>query len=117
LLLFATLQGVAYYGISLQLQITVAIIAIALAALAAWMLYEGLKANFFRVKTGKEALIGARGTAVTDLRPTGEIRVVGEFWQATAKTEWIEKGEPIEVIGLEGMFLVVKSAKEKFNSP
>ena len=81
------------------------------------MLYKGVKANLFKVKTGKEALIGARGTAVTDLKPAGEIRVVGEFWQATAKGKWIKKGEPIEVVGLEGMFLVVKPAKEKLNSP
>jgi membrane-bound serine protease (ClpP class) len=81
------------------------------------MLYKGVKATLFKVKTGKEALIGARGTAVTDLKPVGEIRVVGEFWQATAKDEWIKKGEPIEVVGLEGMFLVVKPAKEKLNSP
>jgi membrane-bound serine protease (ClpP class) len=81
------------------------------------MLYEGVKATLFKVKTGKEALIGARGIAVTDLKPIGEIRVVGEFWQATAKDEWIKNGEPVEVVGLEGMFLVVKPAKEKLNSP
>jgi membrane-bound serine protease (ClpP class) len=77
------------------------------------MLYKGVKAKLFKVKTGKEALIGARGVAVTDLKPTGEIRVVGEFWQATTKDEWIKNGETVEVVGLEGMFLAVKPAKEK----
>ena len=84
-----------------------------MAALAAWMLYKGVKARLFKVKTGKEALIGAKGVAVTDLKPIGEIRVIGEFWQATAKDEWIKNGETVEVVGMEGMFLVVKPAKEK----
>jgi len=113
LLLFATLQGVTYYEASPQLQITLAIILIALAALAAWMLYKGVKAKLFKVKTGKEALIGATGVAVTDLKPTGEIRVVGEFWQAITKDTWIKKDEPVEVVGMEGLFLVVKPHKEK----
>jgi membrane-bound serine protease (ClpP class) len=84
-----------------------------LAALAAWMLYKVLKASLFKVKTGKEALIGATGVAVTDLKPTGEIRVVGEFWQAITKDAWVRKDEPVEVVGMEGMFLVVKPHKEK----
>lgn len=83
-----------------------------MAALATWMLYKGIKAKRFKVKTGKEALIGAKGIAVTDLKPTGEIRVIGEFWQAT-RDEWIKNGETVEVVGMEGMFLVVKLAKEK----
>lgn len=84
-----------------------------MAVLAVWMLYKGVRANLSKVKTGKEALIGARGVAVTDLKPTGEIRVVGEFWQAAAKAGWIRKGEEVEVVGLEGLFLVVRPYKEK----
>jgi membrane-bound serine protease (ClpP class) len=84
-----------------------------LAALAVWMLYKGVRAHLSKVKTGKEALIGSRGVAVTDLNPAGEIRVVGEFWQATAKVGWIGKGEEVEVVGLEGLFLVVRPYKEK----
>jgi membrane-bound ClpP family serine protease len=113
LLLFAVLQGITYYGASLQLQTTLAVVIAALGALAVWMLYKGVRANAARVVTGKEALIGARGVAVTDLKPTGEIRVVGEFWRATAKAGWISEGEEVEVVGLEGMFLVVRPYKEK----
>jgi membrane-bound serine protease (ClpP class) len=72
-----------------------------------------LKAQYAKVKTGKEALIGAKGVAVTDLNPKGEIRVVGEFWQATAKGTQIRSGQTVEVVGMEGMFLVVKPSEEK----
>jgi membrane-bound serine protease (ClpP class) len=113
LLLLAALQGITYYGASPQLQTTLAIVIAALGALAVWMLYKGVRANLSRVVTGKEALIGARGVAVTDLKPKGEIRVVGEFWRATAKAGWIREGEGVEVVGLEGFFLVVRPYKEK----
>jgi membrane-bound serine protease (ClpP class) len=113
LLIIAAFSSVNYYGISTQMEIALAIIALAIAILAAWMLYKGIAANNAKVKTGLEALIGARGIAVTDLKPKGEIRVMGEFWQATAKDKWIINGETVEVTGMEGMFLVVKPAGEK----
>ena len=117
LLIIAAFSSVNYYGISTQMEIALAIIALAIAILAAWMLYKGLAANLATVKTGKEALIGSKGVAVTDLKPKGEIRVMGEFWQATVKEEQIANGEMVEVIGMEGMFLVVKRSEEKPKSP
>jgi len=71
------------------------------------------KAQFKRVKTGKEALIGAKGIAATDLKPKGEVRVLGEFWEATAKDVSIDVGQAVEVVGMEGMVLVVKAAEQK----
>ena len=116
ILLFFAFIGISYYGLDPQAQITLAIVILVLAAVAAWVLYKGVKANLAKVKTGKEALIGARGVAVTDLKPKGEIRVMGEFWQATAEDQWITNGEAVEVTGMEGMFLTVRPAKEKLNS-
>jgi membrane-bound ClpP family serine protease len=39
--------------------------------------------------------------------------VMGEFWQATAKDTTIENGQAVEVVGMEGMFLIVKKVEEK----
>jgi membrane-bound serine protease (ClpP class) len=113
LLLLAAVSGINYGGLSIQTEVALAVIVLVIAILAAWILYTGLAANLAKVKTGLEALIGARGIAVTDLKPKGEIRVMGEFWQATAKDKWITNGETVEVTGMEGMFLVVKPAGEK----
>ena len=110
LLLLAAVSGINYGGLSIQTEVALAIIVLVIAILAAWILYTGLAANLAKIKTGKEALIGSRGIAVTDLKPKGEIRVMGEFWQATAKDKWITNGERVEVIDTEGMFLVVKPA-------
>ena len=77
--------GITYYGLALQIEVTLAVILLVVAGIVAWLFYVGVKAQFKRVKTGKEALIGAKGVATTDLKPKGEVRVLGEFWQAIAK--------------------------------
>ncbi len=115
LLLISAFSGVTYYGVGAQLQIAVAVIAFVIAAIVAWMLYAVVRAQYRRIKTGIEALIGAKGLSATDLNPHGTIRVVGEFWEATTAkgARSIVKGEEVEVVGLEGMFVVVKPAEEK----
>jgi membrane-bound serine protease (ClpP class) len=113
LLLFSAFQGANYYGLTPEAQLTLAIITLVLIIIIIWMIYNAAKAKMYRIKTGKEALIGSVGVAVTDLNPKGEVRVVGEFWQATAQEQLIKKDEKVEVVGMEGMFLVVRSVKEK----
>ena len=81
--------------------------------IVAFIFYAGVKAQFRRVKTGKEALIGSRGIATSDLRPKGEVRVMGEFWEAIAEDTAIAAGQAVEVVGMEGMFLVVKPGEQK----
>ncbi len=113
LLLLAAVSGINYIGLSIQAEIGLAVILLVLVVVATLLLYKGLTANLAKIKTGKEALIGSRGIAVTDLKPRGEIRVMGEFWQATAKDKWITKCEKVEVVEMDGMFLVVKPAYDK----
>jgi membrane-bound ClpP family serine protease len=117
LLIFSASIGIAYYGLTLQIEAAIAIILLLASGIAVWLFYVGFKAQYTKVKTGKEALIGAKGTATTDLKPKGEVRVLGEFWQAIAKDGPIINGGAVEVVCLEGMFLVVKPTEEKLNSP
>lgn len=113
LLVFSVISGVTYYGVALQIEAALAIVLLIIAGIVAWIFYVGLRAQYSLVKTGREALIGARAIAVTDLKPTGEVRVMGEFWQATAKDTVMLKGQTVEVIDMAGMFLVVKPVEEK----
>jgi membrane-bound serine protease (ClpP class) len=113
LFLVAAALGISYVGLSFQTQVALAVIVLAIAVIAVWMLYIGLEANRSKIKTGKEALIGSRGIVVTNLNPKGEIRVMGEFWQAIAKDKWIKNGEKVEVVDMEGMFLVVQPVDDK----
>ena len=113
LLLVAAVSDISYGGLSIQAEVALAVIVLVIALVFAWILYIGLAANLAKIKTGKEALIGSRGIAVTNLKPKGTIRVMGEFWQATAKDKWINDNEKVEVVDMDGMFLVVKPADDK----
>ena len=112
-LFFAAITGTVYYGIAIQAEETLAAALFIIAVILAWIFYTGVKAQYKLVKTGKEALIGAKGTATTDLNPKGSVRVGGEFWQAISKEEAIPNGTAVEVVAMDGMFLVVKPAEQK----
>ncbi len=113
LLIYAAVSGITYYGLGLEMETALAATLLVIAAITGWLFYAGYKAQYKRVKTGKEALIGSKGVAVTDIKPKGEVRVMGEFWQALTKDGVIANGETVEVLGMEGMFLVVKASKDK----
>lgn len=112
-LFFFALSGTAYYGLAVSVEATIGATLIIVALIVSVIFYIGVKAQFNRIRTGKEALIGAKGIATSDLKPKGEVRVQGEFWEATAKDSTIQTGQPVEVVGMEGMFLVVKPAEQK----
>jgi membrane-bound serine protease (ClpP class) len=112
-LFFAAISGTTYYGLAISVELTLGIALIVVALIISVIFYIGVKAQFKRVRTGKEALIGAKGIATADLKPKGEVRVMGEFWEATSKSGEIATGQTVEVVGMEGMFLVVKPAEHK----
>jgi membrane-bound serine protease (ClpP class) len=112
-LLFAAVTGVYSLTIDMQVATILLVIAVVAIVIGVWLIIAAARAQYVKVKTGKEALIGATGVAVTDLKPKGEIRVLGEFWQATTEKELILNGQTVEVIGMDGMFLLVKAIKEK----
>ena len=112
-LFFAGISGTTYYGLAVSVELTLGVTFIIVALIVAVIFYVGVKAQFRRIKTGKEALIGAKGIATTDLKPKGEVRVMGEFWEATVKDDEIVKGQAIEVVKMDGMLLVVKPTEQK----
>jgi membrane-bound serine protease (ClpP class) len=112
-LFFAAISGTTYYGLAISVELTLGVTFIIVALIVAVIFYVGFKAQFSRAKTGKEALIGAKGTATTDLKPKGEVRVMGEFWEATSTDGEIASGQAIEVMDMEGIILVVKPTEQK----
>lgn len=67
----------------------------------------GLKAQWRKVVTGTQGLVGERGVATTDIEPTGQVFVHGELWTARSD-EKIVKGDEIEVVSVEGLVVKVK---------
>jgi membrane-bound serine protease (ClpP class) len=112
-LLFVAVAGITFFGVAIPIEGSLAATLFIVAVILALIFYAGVKAQFRKIKTGKEALIGARGTATTDLNPKGEVRVMGEFWEATAKDATITAGQTVEVVSMDGVYLVVKPAEQK----
>ncbi len=112
-LLYVAVVGVTFIGLAAVDEAALAATLFAVAAIIVVIFAEGFKAQFRRVRTGKEALIGATGTATTDLSPRGEIRVMSEFWEAKAQDQTIAAGQTVKVVAMDGLTLVVKAAEQK----
>jgi len=57
--------------------------------------------------TGREGMVGEKGRVVERLVPGGVIAVKGEDWNARSIDDTIETGEIIEIVGFEGLTLLV----------
>jgi membrane protein implicated in regulation of membrane protease activity len=62
------------------------------------------------VKTGSDALVGAKGVAEGNLAPEGYVRIRGELWRAVNNSgnQVISSGTEVEILGAEGMRLIVR---------
>jgi membrane-bound serine protease (ClpP class) len=59
------------------------------------------------VQTGVENLIGAVGEVTAALAPVGQIRVLGELWQARASSD-LAPGTSVRVVAVDGLILDVE---------
>ena len=91
--------------------LTAVLIGVIVAFLVAIITYKSFKPQFFKPKIGPEAMIGRRGETVTPLNPAGMVQVDGEYWSAVSPIP-IEKGALVEIVGIEGLKLLVKETPE-----
>jgi len=96
-----------FQRVSLPLVILVAlIIGISFAIIVGF----ALRARKSRIRTGVESMLGVKGTAVSDLSPSGQVQAAGELWSAEALpgSKKIHKGDRVEIVKIEGLRLQVK---------
>jgi membrane-bound serine protease (ClpP class) len=65
-----------------------------------------------KVQTGVENLVGAVGTVTETLAPVGQIRVLGELWEARS-TRTLAAGSSIRVVAVNGLRLDVEPESNK----
>jgi len=71
----------------------------------------GIRAQMRKVIMGAETVTGATGVAKSDLDPQGVVLLQAEDWSAISVDGPIKKGQPIQVVGREGLVLRVKAVK------
>jgi membrane-bound serine protease (ClpP class) len=68
---------------------------------------EKTNKGFSSHATSKD-LMGAEGIAITDLRPSGTAEINGKKVDVVTESEYVEKGQSLKVIAVEGIRVVVK---------
>jgi membrane protein implicated in regulation of membrane protease activity len=63
-----------------------------------------------RKEVGAQTLIGKRATVVSSCRPDGQVRLSGEIWAARCDGG-ADAGETVEVVGRDGLTLVVERSR------
>ena len=66
-----------------------------------------MKMRHKRVTTGKSALIGEEGEALSDFAGEGQVRVGGEIWRAKSSGE-ISAGNTVTILAVDGLLLRVE---------
>jgi len=68
-----------------------------------------LKAQLRRRRSGREAMLGIEGTALTDVSTDGTVLVRGEYWRAVSDRP-VAKGRRVRVVSVEGLCLKIEEA-------
>jgi membrane-bound serine protease (ClpP class) len=78
------------------------------AAFFIFVIGKGIRAQFLPVKVGRETLIGKTVISLTPIDSrSGRIFVEGEYWNAVSDMP-VEKDQPVEIAGVQGLTLKVK---------
>jgi len=85
----------------------IAVVAIVIAAIFAFVVGAIVRSQRRRPITGREGLVGKVAVALTDLTPTGMVMVEGEHWTARTEGDRIGRGEEVVVTAVEGLKLRV----------
>jgi len=82
-------------------------LALPFSAITVFLLTIAVRARRNKVETGREAMVGQVGSAVTALEPAGKVFVRGEYWDAVAPVP-VPAGAPVRVISIERLKLTVE---------
>jgi membrane-bound serine protease (ClpP class) len=84
-------------------------IAAAISLLGVFIVYSLSRTFMSHQTAGVDEMVGLVGRCETTIDPTGKVFVRGEYWNTVADTK-IVAGDPVEVIGIEGLTLRVRPA-------
>jgi membrane-bound serine protease (ClpP class) len=102
-------QEYAYYVNIIKYTIMVS--GVVLSVFFGYVAYKGYQVKKLKSKLEPQTLIGKTGTAKTDIDPKGQVNLEGEVWSAVCNQKpYAYEGEEVEIIGFEGLTLLVRPA-------
>jgi len=84
------------------------ILMLALAIHSGVMYHLGRQTFSIRPKVAAENIIGSEGTVTKPLAPEGYVKVQGVLWKAKCNGFELGVGDEVEVVGIEGLKLIVR---------
>jgi membrane-bound ClpP family serine protease len=72
--------------------------------------YSSLNRNY-------RELVGLEGTALTDMRPSGTIRIGNGRYSAVTNGHWVKKGARVRVLSVDGVKILVETVEEPADQP
>jgi membrane-bound serine protease (ClpP class) len=88
--------------------VAIAIMTVLVVAFFVFVLGKGILAQRRKIAFGAESVVGTQGMALTDIAPVGLVQSGGEQWSARSDDVGIRAGERVEVVGREGLRLLVR---------
>jgi membrane-bound serine protease (ClpP class) len=85
------------------------VVIVVLGAIEAFEIVLWMRLRRKRSMTGAEGIVGARGRAITDCDPDGQVRVKGAIWKAHSPSG-ATAGDAVVVTATEGIRLKVQRA-------
>jgi membrane-bound serine protease (ClpP class) len=83
------------------------------AGLVVFALSYGMRALYRTPTTGASGMVGQTAVARTPLAPEGQVAVQGELWRAVAQDGPVAAGEPVTIVGVDGLTLTVAKAPNR----
>lgn len=77
-------------------------------AFFAFIVAKAIQAQRTPPAIGTSTLVGKTGEARTELNPTGTVYAASELWTAEAQGEVVPAGSDVEIVGVDGVRLLVK---------
>jgi membrane-bound ClpP family serine protease len=95
------------FGINLSFSVLIGVM-IAWAAFAVALFIFTTRTLKKQIVVGLPTMIGSKGKVASSLVPEGLVRIKGELWGATSAEGNVDTGEEVEVVGEDGLKLVVR---------
>ena len=100
------------FGIELPLAVLIAVM-VAWAAFGTALFVFTTRTLKRQTVVGLPTMIGSKGKVASPLVPEGMVKIKGELWGATSAEGNVDKGEQVEVVGEDGLKLVVRQIGTK----
>ncbi|GAI37705.1 unnamed protein product [marine sediment metagenome] len=97
------------FGIELPLPVLIGVM-VAWAAFSVSLFVFTTRTLKRQTVVGLPTMVGSKGKVASPLAPEGLVRIRGELWGATSAEGDIDKDEGVEVVGEDGLKLVVRKA-------